>query len=99
MAVQQKSTQRKTLHEYMQEELSIAGFDFIVQNSDIIAWPKERVDDSIYLQHLEPDAYAVLDGKGFFASPGRQKAFQNQVVIWVYEYWSGATLRGAKSAS
>jgi len=83
----------KSLKEYVEDKLSVAGFDFMQQNSDIIAWPEGSKEDVVYLRWHEPGAYSVVDGEGFFKLPGRQKAFQNQLVNWVYEYYSGGAYR------
>ena len=83
----------KTIKEYMEAKLTVAGFDFIEEGDNIIAWPQDDEESSIVLEFHAPGAYAVAEGAGFFEYPGRQKSFQNQVVNWVYEYYSGGVLR------
>lgn len=79
----------KTLKEYIEAKLTVAGFDFLQQNSDIIAWPHGSEEEVIYLKWHDPGAYSVEEAKGFFEQLGRQKALQNQIVNWVYEYYAG----------
>lgn len=83
----------KTLIEYIESKLAVAGFDFTRENNDLIAWPIGSESDSFYLKYHEPGAYGVVEGTGFFENPGRQKVLQNQIVNWVYEYYSGGAYR------